>query len=84
MEQWMSEYIRPVLAGVSIAYIVGFTVWLLKVHGLMTTLVNQNKESIKLHQKAEKDIHKLDGRVDNHETRISIMESKPAQGFSAQ
>ena len=56
------------LAGALIGYAI-------RMERLMTKLVFQNQQSNEQHARSEKDIKLLDSRVDDHETRITVIES---------
>lgn len=72
----VKDYLKPVAVGVSITYIGGFTVWLFDMQKLMSQLVEQNKSSLINQQRNERNIDTLDKRVDDHEVRIKVIESK--------
>jgi len=77
------DYIKPVAVGVLIVYITGFTVWLFDIQKLMVQMVEQGKAANAYMLRNEKRIDindikysKLDSRVDDHEVRIKVIESK--------
>lgn len=81
--RFICDYLKPIIVGVSILYIVGFTVWLFDMQKLMTQLVEQGKTAnLRFDQNEAKikintsGVSELDDRVNDHEVRIKVIESK--------
>ncbi len=67
--------ISPEIAAISLTLAGAMIGYAVRMERLLTKLVTQMEQSNVQHTKAEKSLSILDSRLDDHETRIQIMES---------
>ncbi len=72
----MTYAVSPEMFGIALAMLGGMVGYAIRMERLLTKLVTEMEQSNKQHAKTETFISVLDGRLDDHDARIRMIESK--------